>query len=111
MQRLNPFWRNTRTEKHHPDPLDPPTPPTPPTPEVRSSRSCTCGFCDAVLAPNGDVLRMGARSKKLRDLEDEFEKLQTKMQTLQAEFDAYRTAHPVARVVAAGDRPRNSFGF
>lgn len=33
--------------------------------------SLTCEFCDCILAKNGQVLRVGARAKKLRDSEDE----------------------------------------
>ena len=35
------------------------------------SSALTCEFCDCTLARNGQVLRVGARAKKLRDAEDD----------------------------------------
>ncbi len=52
------------------DPIIPADDPPPPAPAPRSD-SLTCEFCDCTLARNGQVLRVGARAKKLRDAEDD----------------------------------------
>lgn len=60
----NRFWRNTRTEKHYPDPLDTGLPPAPvPAP----AKKIVCEFCGCQLSPAGEVMRMGEEAKKYRD--------------------------------------------
>lgn len=44
-----------------------------PAPAPSSHRGLQCEFCESTLAANGQVLRVGARAKRLRDLEDEIE--------------------------------------
>src|SRR5262245_29147509 len=63
--------RNLATflDRLYQEPIVPGDPPTP-TPAPRGD-SLTCEFCDCTLARNGQVLRVGARAKKLRDAEDE----------------------------------------
>jgi hypothetical protein len=107
----NPFWRNTRTEKHMPDPLDPPAaPPAPPREERREGgRGCVCGFCEAKLAPNGDVLAMSTRAKKLRDLDDDNERLRAQVTSLTAEVDRLKAI--AAPPAPTGEPPREKKGF
>ena len=48
--------------------------PSDPTPSPSPSPSqLTCEFCECVLAKNGEVLKVGKRAKRMRDLEDEVE--------------------------------------
>lgn len=70
------FWRNTRTEKHHPDApeLTPDPAPVPPVPP-RTGRGCTCEFCGCRLTPDGEIIKMGDTAKAFRKHEDEIEAL------------------------------------
>lgn len=71
---INPFWRNTRTEKHHPDPLDTGgNPPAPPASDPPETAYVLCGFCKCELTKGdkkhvgGDIVRMSDDARAYRD--------------------------------------------
>jgi hypothetical protein len=70
------FWRNTRTEKHHPDPPElTPDPPVIPVVPRASTRGCTCEFCGCRLTSDGEIIKMGETAKAVRKHEEEIENL------------------------------------
>ena len=96
---LNPFWRNTKLEKHHPDPLDTNNPPSnpPPDPAPNRSRGCTCEFCGCQLTGNGEIIKMGDKAKTYRkhdqtieDRDAEISRLNTENAKLKQENDALK---------------------
>lgn len=67
--------------------LIPPSPePEPESAPKRSSRSVVCEFCECKLTPDGEILKLGARARKLRDLEDELEAAEKSVGLLEAEI-------------------------
>ena len=101
---INPFWRNTRTEKHHPDgdPLSTDPPVNNPNPPV-ARRGCTCEYCGSTLAPSGEVLRMGDKAKEFRRHEDIVDAKDKEITRLNAEI-----ADLKAKLTAANPSPARS---
>lgn len=60
-----------------PDPIiptgDPAPDPMPAPAPAPGSGSIICEFCECTLARSGDVLKVGKRAKRMRDLEDDIE--------------------------------------
>lgn len=88
----NPFWRNTRTEKHRPDPPvnDPlnTDPPRSPAPDVR--RKCVCEFCECKLTPQGEIIEMGEKAKRFRNHDNVLEGKDREITRLSAEIAALK---------------------
>ncbi len=96
------FWRNTRTEKHHPD--DPPElrpDPSPPPPPSRGT-GCTCEFCGCRLTSGGEIIKVGETAKGYRKQEDVIEALKKSVDDLTKERDVLKAAQ------RAADPPRES---
>jgi len=66
-----------------PDPILDPPPSDPPKKDKR-----VCGFCESMLAENGDVLRMSDRAKEFGKLERKHEDLNQEHVKLQGELEA-----------------------
>lgn len=107
--RSNPFWRNTRTEKHHADgdPLntDPPAAPpaAPPGP-----KKLVCEFCECQLAPSGEVLRMGEAAKNYRKLGETIEAKDKEIRRLEGELQTVKTERDALKASANGGGSANT---
>ena len=86
MEFENRFWRNTRTEKHRPDPTntDDPPPAPPQVPPVQSG-NVTCGGCGCKLARNGEIISTGERYKSFLKHDQTVEKKDAEIATLTAD--------------------------
>lgn len=92
---LNRFWRNTRHEKHHPDPpaeLAPDVAPASGSGDRAAGRGCTCEFCECRLTASGEVLRLGAKAKGFREHETTVEALKKQIDELTKERDILKAA-------------------
>ena len=66
------------------DPLLPPDPPDdPPAPAPVRRTQLTCEFCECPLAPSGEYVRLSARAKELRKLEETLDALRAELETAQ----------------------------
>jgi len=79
---MNPFWRNTRTEKHRPDPLDTTVPPPPPP----QPREIVCSACGCKIARSGEVLSTGDTYKNFLKHEQTIEGKDREITRLTAEL-------------------------
>jgi hypothetical protein len=90
---VNPFWRNTKTEKHRPDSdiLDPPKgerrDPGDDDDLPRRGKTIKCEFCECRLSHNGERISLSDRARHLRTLDEE-DKKQTSEITRLAEENA-----------------------
>lgn len=110
VRRKNPFWRNTRLEKHENDPLDTNPPPPPPAPGQPSE--LVCRACDCRLARSGAVLDTGERYKKflkseqiIEEKEREISRLNTELIAVKSERDALKAAQGSGSGASSGHRP------
>lgn len=89
---MNRFWRNTRLEKHRPDPADPldtnNLPPAPPSNPPR--RKIVCEFCECQLTPNGEIISLGTKAKIHRDHSDVVERKDSEIHKLTEEISGLR---------------------
>jgi len=111
MLRFNPFWRNTRLEKHRAagdppasDPLNTDDPPRPATPVIQPGRKIVCEFCGCQVTPQGEVMRMGDKAKEFRDHENvvlkkdrEIERLNTELAAVRQELEALKRSSGESR--------------
>ena len=108
MEKTNRFWRNTRTEKHHPDadPLDTAPPPAPAP--AASPKNCVCEFCHCQLTPRGEIIRMGDVAREYRKHDEaieakdkEIRRLESELATVKTERDALKSggSSPASRRV------------
>lgn len=99
--RSNPFWRNTRLEKHENDPLntDPPAVPATAVPP----RDITCGACGCKIARSGEILKTGETYKQFLKHEQTIEAKDREIAALTAKV-AELTAENTALKSSGGDR-------
>lgn len=107
MERHNPFWRNTRTEKHFADPVSDPPPTPAPVPN-----KLTCEFCGCELSKNGDVLRRGEAATKFLKHDDviaekdrEIARLNSELADVKRERDALAASQASSGGSSSGHRP------
>ena len=86
-----------------------PAPAPVPAAESGKGKKITCQFCESSLAPNGDVLAMSDKSRKLRDLEEENRKLVGINEELRGQIE--RLKAPPNPPVAEGDTKPKKSGF
>jgi hypothetical protein len=97
----NPFWRNTRTEKHHPDdPLntDPPSTPSAPAPP----RDIVCGACGCKIARSGEILKTGETYKQFLKHEQTIESKDREIASLTAEVVALKQEVSTLKAQSSG---------
>lgn len=100
---MNRFWRNTRTEKHRPDPpTDPLNTDTPPAPPPASERKCVCEFCGCQLTPRGEVLRMGEAAKNFRKHEEIVERKDKEIANLNRELAEVKQERDALKASSGG---------
>ena len=94
--RLQQFWSADDPIPRGNDPEPPPAP--------AGASGLTCEFCECTLAKNGDVIKVGRRAKKMRDLEDEIEgrdatiaERDTEIATLKREIADLKAQQPKAK--------------
>lgn len=71
-----------------PDLLPAPTPI--PTPRAPGAKDLRCGFCEALLTPSGEVIKLSDRAKSLRDFEDELDDMKRDLATARQETEDQR---------------------
>jgi hypothetical protein len=113
-QRMNRFWRNTRTEKHRPDDPLATDPPTPGTPAREVQRDIICSACGCKLARNGEIVATGDNYKKFLKHESALEKKDEEINRLQAELTAVKQERDALKgsgsASASGHRPGSRVG-
>ena len=107
---MNPFWRNTRTEKHRPegDPLS--TDPPPPVTGRRDEgpREIVCAGCGCRIARNGDILSTGDTYKKHLKHEQVLEAKDREIEKLSRELNDAK--EEITRLKGS-EGPKNRQGF
>lgn len=58
----------------------------------RSQRNITCEFCECVLAPSGDYIRLSEKAKELRKLEEKIEDLKSQLEKKDREIAELKAA-------------------
>jgi hypothetical protein len=102
---VNRFWRNTRTEKHHPDDvLDTNLPPV--VLPVASRRKTVCEFCECQVTPNGEVIVIGEKAKNFRKHDEILEKRDAEIRRLTEEISALKAERDALRGGSAGSGHR-----
>jgi hypothetical protein len=93
---FNPFWRNTKTEKHHQaDPLNT----DPPSAVPAGPKEIICTACGCKLARNGEVISTGENYKKflkhettVEEKDREISRINTELAEVKRERDALKAA-------------------
>lgn len=73
-----------------PPAIDPPPPPQD-DPPVRGSK-LVCEFCGCALAPSGDVLKVSARAREIREQDETIRDLKADLAAAETAADTYRSA-------------------
>ena len=103
---LNRFWRNTRTEKHHPE-NEPPAPDPAPAAAAGGDVHGACPVCRSPIFVEGGVVKGGGASEYFQELTNKAasaEEWRQKAVTLELEHTS-RDIHEGERLPAADHPP------
>jgi hypothetical protein len=91
-----------------PNPLES-NPAVPPHAGTTPHQKIICEFCQCKLAPSGEVLELGEKSKSFRDFPEAKEKLEKRIAELEADL---RNAHgEIAALKEKSSPPDNAGGY
>jgi hypothetical protein len=113
---MNRFWRNTRTEKHRPDPDPLGTDPPAPAPAAGNPppREIVCSACGCKLARNGEIVATGDTYKKFLKHDSVIEQKDAEIARLERELTAVKQERDALKgsgsASASGHRPGSRVG-